>query len=39
MSDDKGKRGWIAKAIKGDMTVKDALTQAASEIDALLAQK
>jgi multiple sugar transport system substrate-binding protein len=30
---------YVAKAIKGDMSVKDALTQAASEIDALLAQK
>jgi multiple sugar transport system substrate-binding protein len=30
---------YVAKAIKGDMTVKDALTKAASEIDALLAEK
>jgi multiple sugar transport system substrate-binding protein len=30
---------YVAKAIKGDMTVKDALTQAAKEIDALLAQR
>jgi multiple sugar transport system substrate-binding protein len=30
---------YVAKAIKGDLTVKAALTQAASEIDALLAQK
>jgi multiple sugar transport system substrate-binding protein len=30
---------YVAKAIKGDLSVKDALTQAASQIDALLAQK